>query len=207
MYYLGLPFAALFWGYDAVLDRFLGLQRVVLPTSSGLAQDLPIKADWLDWAQDLGWAVALGLGSWVLLLAAGWVRRRALADQDREVLPGQATTWWSLREALYHEVHWTFYRNAPIVAFGLYWGSWVGLILVSLEALANPVWRKGLGTPEVAPALLLRAAMSVVSSLLFLRTQNLWLAILVHWGVTSGLSMVYPRVSGAMTLGAVGSRS
>jgi hypothetical protein len=196
LYYLGLPFAALFWGYDAVITRFFGLQRLVLPTSSALGNDASINANWLDWACDVGWAVALGLGSWGLLLVAGWVRRRAVADLGGPRLTSKAPAWETLREALYHEVHWTFYRNAPIVALGLYWGAWAGLALAALEALANPVWRKRLGTPGGAPALLLRAAMAVVSSLLFLRTQNLWLAVLLHWGVTSGLRVLYPAASG-----------
>jgi hypothetical protein len=192
LYYVGLPFAALFWGYDAVITRFFGLQQLVLPTSGALEGSASINANWLDWAHDVGWAAALGLGSWGVLLVAGWVRRRALADADRPRPGGSASGWETLREALYHEVHWAFYRSAPIVTFGLYWGTWTGLALAALEALANPVWRKGLREPERAAALLLRAAMGVISSLLFLRAQNLWLAILLHWGVTTGLRAFYP---------------
>jgi hypothetical protein len=195
LYFVGLPFAALFWGYDAVITRFFGLQRLVLPTSGVLEGSTSINANWLDWAHDIGWATALGLGSWAVLLAAGWVRRRALADADRPRLGARASGWETLREAVYHEVHWAFYRSAPIVTFGLYWGTWTGLALAALEALVNPVWRQGLRKPQTAAALLLRAALAVVSSVLFLRTQNLWLAILVHWGVTSGLRAHYPAPS------------
>jgi hypothetical protein len=195
LYFLGLPFAALFWGYDAVISRFLGLQRLVLPTSGSLVESASINANWLDWAYDAGWAAALGLGSWGLLAAGGWVRRRALADSAGSHPVGRASVWETLREALYHEVHWAFYRNAPVVAFGLYWGTWAGLTLSALEALANPTWRRGLGTPRVAATLLLRAAMAVISGLLFLRTQNLWLGILLHWGITASLRPLYPAVS------------
>jgi membrane protease YdiL (CAAX protease family) len=118
-----------------------------------------------------------------------------LADAGGPRLGSTASGWETLREALYHEVHWAFYRNAPIVALGLYWGTWAGLMLAAFEALANPAWRKGLGAPERAAALLLRAALAVISSLLFLRTQNLWLAILLHWGVTSVLRSLYPAPS------------
>jgi hypothetical protein len=192
LYYVGLPFAALFWGYDAVVSRFFGLQRLVLPTAGALEGSASINANWLDWAQDVAWAVALGLGSWAVLLAAGWVRRRALGDADSPRPGVRASAWETLREALYHEIHWAFYRSAPIVILGLYWGTWTGLLLAALEALVNPVWRKGLRRPDWAATLLLRAALAVVSSLLFLRTQNLWLAILLHWGVSTGLRTLYP---------------
>lgn len=143
----------------------------------------------------MGWAAGLGLASWMLLLAARYVRRRALPDTHGTDATGRTSGWESLREALCHEVHWAFYRNAPVVSLGLYWGTWVGLILAALEALANPAWRKGLGTPEGAPRLLMRAALAVISSLFFLQTQNLWLAVLLHWGVTWGLRSLDPAPS------------
>jgi hypothetical protein len=196
LYYVGLPFAALFWGYDAVISRFFGLQRLVLPTSGAPGQRASINANWLDWGHDIGWTAVLGLASWGVLLTAGWVRRRAVSDSDGPPPGSRASGGETLREALYHEIHWAFYRNAPIVTLGLYWGTWMGLTLAALEALANPVWRRGLRNPARAATLLLRAAMAVVSSLLFLRTQNLWLSVLLHWGVTSGLRGLYPAPSG-----------
>ena len=192
LYYIALPFAALFWGFDAVISRFFGLQPLILPTLGSLQASTSVNANWLDWAHDIGWTAALGFSSWALLLLAGWVRRLALAKTDRPRPGGRASGWQFPREALYHETHWAFYRSAPIVTFGLYWGTWAGLTLVALEALLNPAWREGLRAPERATTLLLRAALTVISSLLFLHTQNLWLAILLHWGVTSGLRALYP---------------
>jgi hypothetical protein len=195
LYHIGLPFVALFWGRDAVISRFLGLQRLALPTAAALAEGASANANWLDWANDAGWTAALGLGSWAMLLAAGWVRHQALARAGEPRLGSKATGWETLREALYHEIHWAFYRNAPIMAFGFYWGTWAGLTLVALEAVLNPAWRKGLSTPGGAASLVLRAALAVISSLLYLQAQNLWLAILLHWGVTSGLRTLYPAAS------------
>jgi hypothetical protein len=59
-----------------------------------------------------------------------------------------------------------------------------------------------LGLVAAMPMLLLRAALAVISSLLFLLTQNLWLAVLVHWGVTSGLRSLYPAPSAVVAWGA-----
>lgn len=200
LYYVGLPFAALFWGYDAIISRFFGLQRLVLPTPSALEEGAPIDANWIDWGCDIGWAGALAIGTWGVLWVAGRVRRRAVAGGAG--LDNRATGWDNLREAIFHETHWAFYRNVPTVVLGLYWGTWTGLLLVAFEALANPVWRKGIVTAERSAAYLLRATLAVVSTLLFLRTQNLWLAILLHWGVSSGLRGLYSGCSGPPSEGA-----
>ncbi|MEA3376377.1 MAG: hypothetical protein U9R72_09330 [Chloroflexota bacterium] len=199
LFYVGLPFAALFWGRDAIVSRFFGLQPLMIPDAG--QQGAVIGANWVDWLQDLGWATALGLGAWGLLLVAGWTRRRALPVEERGAGQDQTSSWEAVREAAYHEIHWGFYRNAPIVALGVYRGTWVGLALVALEALANPVWRRGLADPRRAPRQLLRASLAVVSSVLFLQTQNLWLAMTVHWGVSWGLRRMYGVPSDPMLNG------
>lgn len=192
LYYVGLPFAALFWGHDAVVGRLLGLQPFVLPENG--QRSATISANWFDWLQDFGWALGLGLGSLGLFLLVRWAHHRALISGEDEGWGGQTSSWETIREAAYREIHWAFYRNAPIVTLGLYWGIWVGLLLVALEALANPVWRRGLTVPERASKQLLRATLAVVSSVLFLRTQNLWLSMALHWVVSWGFQRV-SRVS------------
>ena len=181
LYYIGLPYAAFLWGNDAVIERYLGLRGGV-------------GDKWLDWAQGLGWAAALGIAAWALLALGWWTYRRALAAAREGSAVAVETTsgWMLLREAAYLEVHWAFYRNAPIMAIfqrtgNEYWGIWAGLALAALEAALNPAWRKGFGDPQKAPALLMRGALAVVSSALFLETGNLWLAVALHWGVSWGL--------------------
>jgi len=198
LYYVGLPFAALFWGRDALIGRFFGLKPLVLPLSGDSQHSVVLTANWLDWLHDFGWAAALGLGSAGLLLLAGWARRRALRSKEGRGGGVRTSGWETIREAAYHEIHWAFYRNASIVAFGLYWGIWVGVALVALEALANPLWRSGLSDPGRTLPQLLRASLVVVSGLLFLETQNLWLAIAVHAAVWWGLKGIYAVSSDAI---------
>jgi hypothetical protein len=200
LYYIGLPFAALFWGHDAIVARFLGLQRLVQPTIAGLEGSSSMHANWGDWGSDIGWAATVFLTACAVLLAAGWARRRALGTGLPR--PKRTGVWSDLREALYHEMHWAFYRSIPIAGLGLYWGSWAGLLLASLEAVANPGWRREMLSTERSAALLLRAALAVVSCLLFLRTQNLWLAVPVHWGVALSVRRLYPGQPGGPLAGA-----
>jgi len=190
LYYIGVPFAALLWGHDAVVGRLLGLQRLDLPALGEETTGAAVTANWLDWAYDVGWAAALGLGAWGLLALGWWAYRRALATagEGKEVAGVNASGWVLLREAAYHETHWAFYRNAPILAWGAYWGVWAGLALVTFEAVLNPAWCQGLADPQRAPAQLLRGALAVVSSVLFLLTQNLWLTLALHWGISWGLA-------------------
>ena len=184
LYYIGLPSLALFLGQDAVIRRYLGL-----PGEQSSAM--------LKWAYDFGWAAALGVGAWLLLALGWWTHRRALhaAGKTSPIAGANASGWTLLREAAYHEVHWAFYRNAPVVfameqiTGGEYWGAWIGLAVVALEAALNPAWRKGLVDPEKAPIQLTRGALAIVSSVLFVLTKdgNLLLSLLLHFGVTLGL--------------------
>ncbi len=187
LYYVGVPFAALTWR-SVLVGRYLGL-------SSGM------PSAWTNWARDVGWAAALGAGAWVLLALGRWAYRRALAPvgEGGAVAGAVAPGWAFLFEAVCHEVHWAFYRSVPIVALGgdTYWGAWVGLGLVALEAALNPAWRQGLLDPKKAPAQLMRAALAVVSSTLFVLTGdgNLWLALALHWGVSWGLAVLVRAIS------------
>ncbi len=189
VYYIGLPYGALLWGRDAIVAGILGLNVEKV----GVAP----AANWLDWARDVGWAVTLGICAWAMLALGWWAYNRALAaDAERRVAGAGASGWVLLREAAYHQVHWAFYRNAPIVVLGAYWGTWAGLALVALEAALNPAWREGCGDPGKVPVRLMYGALAVVSSVLFLLTQNLWLAVALHWGVSWGLAALARRASG-----------
>jgi hypothetical protein len=186
LYYIGLPTAAFYLGHDAVIRRYLGLSD----EQSNV---------WLRWIHDIGWAAALGVGTWALLAVSWWAYHRALHAIGKESLiaGASASGWVFLREAAYHEVHWAFYRNAPILilaqaqlAGNEYWGVWIGLMLVALEAALNPAWRKELADPERAPARLMRGALAVVGSVLFILTKdgNLLLSLLLHFCVSWGLA-------------------
>lgn len=186
LYYVGVPSAALMWR-RAIVEQYLGL-------SGGTEAIASEAAKWTHWACSLGWAAALGIGTWVLLAMGWWVYRRAsLKIADREQVSGaDASVWVLLREAIYHETHWAFYRNAPIVALcesggDVYWGIWAGLAIVALEAILNPAWRKGLTDPRRVPAQLVRGSLAIVSSVLFWETPNLWLAMALHLGVSWAL--------------------
>jgi hypothetical protein len=182
---------ALILGQDALLTRFLGLKSFRL---SGMKNDglgtSSVSGNWGEWLHDLGWAALLAVLTWVLLATAYWLTRRAVRRDGgaKTASTVDASGWIALREASCHEIHWTFYRNAPLVLLGTYWGTWAGLSLVTLEALLNPGWRDALGQSDTAADHLMRWALAITSCLLFLQTQNLYLGVLVHWGVSWGFA-------------------
>jgi len=178
VYYVGLPYVALLSG--AVVEHHLWPRR-------GPAEVVGVARS-AGWLAGIGWAMAIGVGAWLCLAVAWWSHRRALAAVGEQANVPRVSGWTLLREAVYREVHWAFYRNAPIAVLGAYWGTWAGLGVVALEALLDPGWRGGLADPRRVLAQLMHVALAVVSGVLFLETGNLLFAVLVHWGVSWGLA-------------------
>ncbi len=177
-YYVGLPFGALLWGQEAILERAFGLWPlpVFLTPPASAEEVLPA---WTQWARGVGWAVFLGATFWGLIALGGWMER-GTGIETRQGF------WASFREAVFHETHWMFYRNGPVVALGPYWGTWAGAGIALVEAALNPWWRRALTRSDQRLPALLRVAMAPMSAFLYLQAGNLWLAILLHWGVTWG---------------------
>jgi len=89
----------------------------------------------------------------------------------------------ALREAIYHQAHWAFYREPFVLLLGVGLGTWAGLIPVAAEALVNPARWTDLQSPARGRDLLIRVGLAVLSALLFIQTQNIWLAILADTGL------------------------
>ena len=184
LYAIGGPFAALLWGRDAVVERLFGLSPLPQLLGPPLSPDERLRL-WMDGVHGLGWAIFLGTVAWATLAVIWWAAGRR-NDGKTICLPLSIPT--AFREAVLQETHWMFYRNGPSVVLGTYWGGWVGLGIVALEALLNPWWWEALRESEKRPLTLIRAGMAILSAAFYLQAANLWLSILLHWGVTGGLA-------------------
>lgn len=184
LYYIGGPFAALLWGRDAVVERQFGLAPLPLLLGSPLSPEERLQL-WMDGVRGLGWAVLLGGMAWIALAVVWWAAGRR---SNRDALRLPLSTPTALREAFLQETHWMFYRNRPSVVLGEYWGAWTGLGIVALEAVLNPWWWESLREPEKRSLTLIRATIAILSAAFYLQVANLWLSILLHWGVTGGLA-------------------
>jgi len=113
----------------------------------------------------------IGLASWQIARSA---HRVALGADDR-------SAGTILVEAIYSEVHWAFYRAAPLILLeNVYAAALIGMLLVGMEWSVDLI-RNGLSSaPENRQRWLRRVLLLALSATLFVLTQNLWLMIGLH---------------------------
>lgn len=195
LYAVGIPAIALFWQHT-LTARGLGLRPP--PASQVAGEGIPTMvppypdATWEAWALDAGWMLALTTAT-VLLIYLGdrAARRRAAATATAPNAPKPA---WrrrdlgvAVREAVFHQVHWAFYREPFVIRWGTTVGSWMGTLPVLLETLLSPVFWERLRSRDEAyrRTQIIRWGLLAAGTLVYLKTQNLWLALtmdaLVGW--------------------------
>jgi hypothetical protein len=172
MFFLGFPYLVL-GGWPR--QPFQGL---LSPPDFGI---VGLDAQWppTRWLGAVGTGLGLGIPAFfIVILAWGSANR----SSDGTSLNFPTRPWWMvLVDVMYSEVHWAFYRSAMTVIRGdLYTGVFMGLALVYVEWALNPAWRKGWRQPTRAAFQWLRAAMAVLSALVFLLTRNLWVSMVIH---------------------------
>ncbi len=182
LYYFGIPYLALLQG--SIDLRTLGL----------IGADLP--------AALLAGAGA-GLAAWAVM-AQAWSRllppsRAGTASRAEPPVPGQA---WSVPlDALYSQSHWALYRSWPILLWGTYVGVFAGLGLAAAEWLAGMLLGRGwLHADGLAwERGLTHLGLALVTSLVFLAGNSLWVCLLVHAGLTWALRRYLQPATGPST--------
>lgn len=182
IYAVGMPALALLW-QGALTSRGLGLKP--FPIGAAAQQPLPGQSPIVPtsgatgWIRDLGWfAVVAAATTAVVLLgnrSAHRVPETGAASRGRRNLAQAAI------DAIVYEVHWSFYREPFVVTWGLALGSWLGTVPVLVETAVNLMFWERLraGDAGYVRMMLVRAGLLAASTQLYLRTQNLWLAILM----------------------------
>ena len=157
-------------------------QGLLAPVDMGLVGPGPTwpASRWLEAA---GTGLALTLGTLIIVLVA---RSQATRAAGEDALGFPSRPWWRLLvDGVYLEMHWAFYRGALAVMLGdLYAGVFGGLGLGFVEWSLNPSWREAWHQPARAASLWLRAALTLLSAMLFLLTRNLWVCLVMHWLLT-----------------------
>ncbi len=166
VYFLGVPYAALLTGSIATIDMGLtGADGSILGWS---------PAAWLH-----GLSTALMLGVIVLLPIGAASRQVARAGRPLDVDDRSAGA--VIVEAICAEIHWAFYRAAPLILLGdVYSAVLFGALLVGVEWLVELI-RNGLSPlPEERQRWLRRGVLLALSATMFALTRNVWLAIGLH---------------------------
>ncbi len=167
-YSLGVPYLALLLGVaDARRMGLVGLPgglHLLVGSGAGLA-----GVGLLAWSWGQVAVVSYRRGSRRRLFAAEWQAFR--------------TPWgWVsfLAEIVCLEMSWAFVRGAAIRLAGLYAGVFVGLAALAATWLLRPGRLEGLAGPEERADAFLTGGLALVTSLVFLYAENLWLCGLVH---------------------------
>ena len=163
-YTIGLP-AYAYLTQGALTARGLGLQSI----GGGMIGPSAVV---VDWAVDLGWAALIAVSVWLVVIVGRFqtAPKRSVAKL-RNGPP-------AILEALFHQVHWAFYREPFVLVLGLSLGSWVGAGVAALEAMTNPAWWTDIHSARRKEAIVNYGALLVASTLLYGLTRNLWVAIL-----------------------------
>ncbi len=168
IYSLGVPYAALLLG---VADA----RRLGLAGLPGWPQSI---------AGALGGLAGVGLLAWI------WGRVAAVSYRRGSRRRLFAAEWQAFRtpwgwvsfllEVVSLQMSWAFVRGAAIRLAGLYAGVFLGLALLAATWLLRPRRLESLDSPEARAEVLLTGGLALVTSLVFLYAENLWLCGLVH---------------------------
>ena len=187
------------WRYGALSLFFMGLAEI----------------DWVGTILSGGLLAAIVVG----LLLFGWSAYRRHFGFDREGLArGNNIPWWrAFLDAALLQWHWAFYRACVIawlvslppdvvlargvLSLGgawqndpLYWGSWLGMAAAALEWVLNPFARRALLRPGASELTILRAALAIATTALFVLTRNFWLSLACHCVVEVVIARSLSRV-------------
>lgn len=171
----------------ALLVYLLGVPYAALLTGTADARQLGL-------ASPSGWsALAVGAGVGVagsLMLAWTWGRASRVSYQHNSRRRALFSEWQALHtpwgwvplllQVLCLQSSWAFVRGAAVSALGLYEGVFVGLALSGLAWLLRPGRRTNLLDPDTRPSDLLLVGLALVTALVYLYSESLWLCTTVH---------------------------
>jgi hypothetical protein len=166
VYFIGVPYAALLTGSLASIDMGVtGVGGSILGWS---------PAEWLR-----GLSTGLTLAA-IVLIPIGLASRQ-IARAGQPLGTDERSAGAVIVEAICAEIHWAFYRAAPLILLGdVYTATLFGGLLVSVEWIVILI-RNGLSeSPGERQHWLRRGALLALSAAVFALTQNVWLALGWH---------------------------
>lgn len=182
LYAIGVP-AFAFLANGALTARGLGLKPFSFwPAQPGLSDAVPAYATG-GWLGDLGWFALLTSATLVVVAIGNHnARSRLIATGEK---PGPRSILLAALDALVYQAHWAFYREPFVVLWGIAAGSWLGTLPVLAETALNLVFWERLRSGDVlyARRLLIRGGVLIATTQLYLKTQNLWLAVLLDLAI------------------------
>ncbi len=190
IYFIGLPYAALLTHSISAVDLgFMG--------NTGSNDAAIFGWTSADWLRGLSTGVTLGL---IVLIPIGLAARQ-MARAGSPLGVDVRSAGSIVIDSVYSEVHWAFYRSAPLILFGSAYGAaLIGVLLVSLELVVSIV-RSGLGAqPEDRQSWIGQALLLAMSATTFILTRNVWLAIALHMVIEVALKAMTTRLAATVKI-------
>ena len=182
LYTIGVP-AFAFLANGALTARGLGLKPLPFwRAQSGPGDAIPAYATG-GWLSDLGWFALLTSATLVVVAIGNHnARSRLIATGDQR---GPRSIARAALDAVVYQVHWAFYREPWVVLWGIAAGSWLGTLPILTETALNLVFWERLRSGDVlyTRRLLIRGGVLIATTQLYLKTQNLWLAVLLDLAI------------------------
>lgn len=170
LYAVGIPALALFWR-GALTSTGMGLKPFFWADNHAFDGN-PVS--WADWLHDIGWACLVALGLWLMVTIGEYNAKRLTVQRNTR----RHNLGFAIREAVYHQIHWAFYREPFVLLWGIGIGAWAGLAPVAAEALVNPARWSDAQSPARGRDLLIRVGLAVMSAILYIETQNIWVILI-----------------------------
>jgi hypothetical protein len=151
-----------------------------------------------EWLRGVGWSLACGLAGVILVGGTWWALARRLDDGSVFYLHHRPPPFDLLWDAVFLQVHWAFYRAAAgawLLDADPFWGVLLGLVLLGLEAFGDPSLHFDRQWPSLASGWVRLGAVAWLTALSFFLTRNLWLAFVLHWGLTWALTVLGGQLS------------
>ena len=188
IYYIGIPYAAL-------LTQSISATNLGFMGGSGSIDASLLGWSSAEWLHGLNLWLTIGL---IALISIGLAARQ-MAHAGSPLGVDIRPTGSMIVDSVYAEVHWAFYRAAPLILLGnAYWAALIGLILIGLELIVSIV-RHGLGTlPEDRQSWIGQVLLLAISTTMFILTRNVWLIIVLHLSVELALKAWTVRLAPAI---------
>ena len=172
----GIPFVAIMLRIPSYQDLGFPVENLDIGSEGGFLSGWKASAEGPSWSRSilLGFGTALLVSALVVANRLWLAAARGWAGRPQFRLPDSSRVLAELESSFLDEMHWAFYR-AGILSIGLRnqgLAVFIALGFLALEAWSDPKTRKDFHKADASQAISQKAALALLSALVFLQTGS-----------------------------------